>query len=89
MYKLGLTERIFYEYVRVFPFWYLRLNLLLMFLKSKLSEVIRAEAETCFLEIMKINILMLLLFVMIINNLVLTKVAIIQNIILMIISIYH
>ena len=51
-----------------------------MFLKSKLSEVIRAEAETCFLEIMKINILMLLLFVMIINNLVLTKVAIIQNI---------
>ena len=53
-----------------------------MFLKSKLSEVIRAEAETCFLEIMKINILMLLLFVMIINNLVLTKVAIIQNIML-------
>ena len=51
-----------------------------MFLKSKLSEVIRAEAETCFLEIMKINILMLLLFVMIINNFVLTKVAIIQNI---------
>ena len=48
-------------------------------LKVKLSEVIRAEAETCFLEIMKINILMLLLFVMIINNLVLTKVAIIQN----------
>ena len=48
-------------------------------LKVKLSEVIRAEAETCFLEIMKINILMLLLF-MIINNLVLTKVAIIQNI---------
>ena len=53
-----------------------------MFLKSKLSEVIRAEAETCFLEIMKINILMLLLFVMIINNLVLKKVAIIQNIML-------
>ena len=45
-----------------------------------MSEVIRAEAETCFLEIMKINILMLLLFVMIINNLVLTEVAIIQNI---------
>ena len=50
VYKLGLTERIFYEYVRVFPFWYLRLNLLLMFLKSKLSEVIRAEAETSLLK---------------------------------------
>ena len=49
-----------------------------LILINSLSEVIRAEAETCF-QSMQIKILMLLLFLMINSNLVLTKVKTIQN----------
>ena len=55
--------------------------ILSFFSLKQLSEVIRAEAETCFQD-MQIKIQLLLLFLMITNNLVLTKVKPIQNIIL-------
>ena len=48
-------------------------EILSIFFKQTVSEVIRAEAETCFFLTMKINLLMLLLN-LIIFNLVLTKV---------------
>ena len=44
-----------------------------IFFTQTVSEVIRAEAVTCFLT-MQINLLMLLLILLIIFNLVLTKV---------------
>ena len=48
-------------------------EILSIFFKQTVSEVIRAEAETCFLT-MKINLLMLLLILLTFFNSVLTKV---------------
>ena len=48
-------------------------EILSIFFKQTVSEVIRAEAETCFLTV-KINLLMLLLILLTFFNSVLTKV---------------
>ena len=75
--KLGQQSDIFTTSEKPFLYGSEYVSSFLILINS-LSEVIRAEAETCF-QSMQIKILMLLLFLMINSNLVLTKVKTIQN----------